>query len=216
MNNLFCEILLERHGESLGNLNGIVLGHTDLDLTELGYRQAEACAEALLNEKIDAIYSSDLLRAYHTALPHARRRGVRVVKSERFRELYLGEWENMTWDEIKEKYKKEYFEDWLLHFATFTSPSGESVMHLAERIYSALVDVARENPGGRILVATHAAAIRALFGKILGYTPEEASSLLRFPSNTSISRVMFDGVRLLPISYSDAPIVADKSKSCGG
>ena len=57
------KIILIRHGESLGNANRTMLGHTDLDLSPLGYTQAETTANHLKNEKIDAIYSSDLIRA---------------------------------------------------------------------------------------------------------------------------------------------------------
>ena len=52
-----------RHGQSIGNLNRVYLGHTDWDLTELGYKQAELVCEYLKDEKIDIIYSSDLIRA---------------------------------------------------------------------------------------------------------------------------------------------------------
>ena len=75
------KLILIRHGESLGNAVRKLLGHTDLDLSPLGYQQAEAAAVALKDERIDAIYSSDLLRAYNTAVPHARLRGIDVIPS---------------------------------------------------------------------------------------------------------------------------------------
>ena len=64
---------LVMHGQSIGNALRTYLGHTNLDLSELGYEQAKITAEHLRNVPFDAIYSSDLLRAYHTALPTARR-----------------------------------------------------------------------------------------------------------------------------------------------
>ena len=39
------KLYLIRHGQSQGNLLGLFLGHTDMDLTELGYRQAEMAAD---------------------------------------------------------------------------------------------------------------------------------------------------------------------------
>ena len=65
------KVVIIRHGQSIANAQGICLGHTDWDLTDLGREQARIAAEHLKNEKIDAIYSSDLIRAYNTALPHA-------------------------------------------------------------------------------------------------------------------------------------------------
>ena len=68
---------------------------------------------------------------------------------------------------------------------------------------SAVVDIARKNLGKRVLIATHAAAIRALWGKLSGLSPDEASLAFDFPTNASITRVDFDGERLVPVCYSD-------------
>ena len=57
-----------RHGQSEGNLKNLFLGHTDMDLTELGHLQAEMAAEYLATVPVDVIYASDLKRAFHTAL----------------------------------------------------------------------------------------------------------------------------------------------------
>ena len=76
-----CKFYLVRHGQSLGNLNRIYLGHTDVDLSELGYKQAEITAEHLRGVHFDSIYSSDLKRAHNTALPHARIRNIPVWDS---------------------------------------------------------------------------------------------------------------------------------------
>ena len=209
MDKLFTEILLERHGESLGNKARVFLGHTDLDLSEEGYRQAQECAEHFANERIDAIYSSDLMRAYNTAEPHARIRNMNIVAKRELREIYGGEWENMPFAEIKEKYPYEYCRVWREQFASFNCVGAEPVPHLAERISRALLEIAEENPGGRVLVVTHAAAIRAFFGKIYGYSEEEASVKLVFPTNVSVSRVLYDGERFIPISYSEDSYITE-------
>ena len=62
-----CRIIFVRHGQSEGNLVRSFLGHTDLPLTELGHKQAEATAEYLKDTDIDIIYASDLKRAWQTA-----------------------------------------------------------------------------------------------------------------------------------------------------
>ncbi len=216
MNNLYTEILIERHGQSLGNEAHVFLGHTDLDLSSLGYHQAEVCAEHFANEKIDAIYSSDLIRAYNTALPHARIRNMNIVAKRELREMNVGKWENMAVEKIKAEYPYEYSVVWKTQFASFGCVDAESVPHLAERIHAAVLDIARENPGKRVLIATHAAAIRAFFGKIYGYSQGEASEKLDFPSNASISRVLYDGERLLPISYSEDSYLSDISTYWNG
>ena len=71
-----------RHGQSEGNLKHLFLGHTDLDLTDLGRKQAERVGDFFKDIHVDAIYSSDLLRAYHTACPVAKAKGLEIIKSE--------------------------------------------------------------------------------------------------------------------------------------
>lgn len=201
--NIITTIYLIRHGESVGNLHRICLGHTDLDLTDLGYRQAEKTAEALMGIEFSAIYSSDLIRAVHTAEPHARMRGLSVETSELFRELYFGNWENASVLMLKEKFKEEFTVGWRQNFGTFTAPMGESVVEMAERMALGLKNIAYTHAGEKILVASHAAAIRALWGKISGHTPEEWADAYPFPTNASYSIIEFDGEKLRPISYSN-------------
>ncbi|HEX8291434.1 MAG TPA: histidine phosphatase family protein, partial [Pyrinomonadaceae bacterium] len=69
-------VLLIRHGQSRGNAERRFGGHSPTPLSELGRRQAEATARALANERVTAVYSSDLLRAVQTAEPLARAAGL--------------------------------------------------------------------------------------------------------------------------------------------
>ncbi len=196
-------IYLIRHGESVGNLKRICLGHTNLDLTELGQKQAIKTAEALAEIKFDAIYSSDLIRAVHTAEPHAKMRGLTVNTSDAFRELYFGDWENASVLMLKEEHPEEFMIGWRQNFGTFTAPRGESVVDMANRMREGLLNVARENPGSTLLVASHAAAIRALWGCICGYQPSQWADAYPFPTNASYSVLEFDGESLKAVSYSN-------------
>lgn len=195
-------LYIVRHGESIGNRLKRLLGHTDLGLTELGLSQASATAEALSHIDCAKIYSSDLLRAMQTALPHAALRGIEVIPESELREIYLGEWEDRSVEEVITEYGEKFTVEWREQFGIFSAPGGESVPALAERIHSALIKIARENSGKTIFVATHAAAIRAVWGKISGILPGDLAAALPFPSNASYSIVEYDGERLLPIAYS--------------
>lgn len=196
-------IYVIRHGESVGNLHRICLGHTDLDITELGVKQAEKTAEALSCVDFAAIYASDLIRAVHTAEPHAKMRGLDVHTSEDFRELYFGNWENASVLMLKEKFHDQFMIGWRQNFGTFTAPEGESVVAMAERMERGLKEIAGKHRGENILLTSHAAAIRALWGKISGYAPSEWADAYPFPTNASYSVVEFDGEKLIPISYSN-------------
>lgn len=196
-------IYVIRHGESVGNLNRICLGHTDLDLTELGLSQAKKTADELSMVNFAAIYSSDLIRAVHTAEPHASIRGVKISTDNLFRELYFGTWENASVLMLKDKFHDEFMIGWRANFGTFVAPEGESVVSMAERMLRGVKKIAREHPGQTVLLASHAAAIRALWGKISGFEPGEWAEAYPFPTNASYSVLEVAGDDVTPLSYSN-------------
>ncbi len=198
------KVILVRHGQSLGNAKRVLLGHTDLDLSELGFAQAEATAEALKNEKIDFIYSSDLKRAMSTALPHARMRGLEVIGDERLREVRLGAWENRSAESIMEEYGESVYNvDWLGDFGTFTFPGGgDRVMDRAKIIYGRIEELCREHPGSTLLIASHAAALRGFFGLVRGLSDEQISKETVFPSNASYSVVYYEDGKFTEDAFS--------------
>ncbi|WP_371931551.1 histidine phosphatase family protein [Bacillus sp. MMSF_3328] len=61
------EICLVRHGQTDWNAEGRIQGRTDIELNEMGVRQAAACRDHLANENWDIIISSPLQRARQTA-----------------------------------------------------------------------------------------------------------------------------------------------------
>lgn len=204
------KILLVRHGESLGNAEHRFLGHTDLDLSERGYAQAERTAEFLRREAVDVIYASPLIRAYNTAVPHARIRGMEIIKSDELKEINAGEWENKLVSELIEEYGETFTVEWRQRFGSFAHlECGESVAALGSRIYSEIERIAKENVGKTVLIATHAAAIRSFWGKLCGMTADELSSACTFPYNASVSVVYFDGERLVSGEYSHSRHLLD-------
>ena len=196
------KIIIVRHGESLGNAGRFMLGHTDLDLSELGYRQAACTAEYLKDEHIDAIYSSDLMRAYNTGLPHARYRDMEIKCDRGLRELHVGAWEGKCVEEILRDFGDMFEKDWHGNFGGFTFPDGEGVMEGAERFYNTVLRIAREHMGECILICAHAAVIRGFWSIISGIAPSEIVDKLPFPTNASYSVAYFDGEKIIPDKYS--------------
>ena len=194
---------LIRHGESLGNASRIYLGHTDLDLSEKGRNQAEITAEHLHSVKFDAIYSSDLLRAHNTALPHAKMRGLLINDTQELREVNLGDWEGLHIDTLVSEHHEQFVEKWLGEFGPFAFPNGESVVHAADRFCSKLIQIAKENEGKTILITAHAAVTRAFWCKISGIEPlSDWGKKVPFPTNASYSICTFDGEKFTPCEYS--------------
>lgn len=197
------KIIIVRHGESLGNAERIILGHTDLDLSEHGYIQAKTTAEYLKNEKIDIIYSSDLKRAYNTAIFHAEMRNINVITDKMLREVYVGAWEGVKVTDIIEKWGREVFEeDWHGHFGTFTFPGGEFIQDAGHRFYKRVLELAELNQGKTILIAAHAAVIRAFWAIISGIRWENVVNELPFATNASVSVCYYDSNIIKPDIYS--------------
>ncbi len=197
------KIIIVRHGQSIGNATKTILGHTDLDLSELGYKQAEVTAKALKNEKIDLIYSSDLKRAYNTAVPHAKIHNLAINTSEKLREVYIGAWEGLKIDDIIAKWGREAVEtDWLGNFGNFIFPEGEGLMASGKRFYDEIYRIANENKGKTILVTAHAAVIRAFWSIIADISPRDITNLLPFATNASYSICYLENDKIRPSAYS--------------
>jgi probable phosphoglycerate mutase len=102
-------IYLIRHGETEWNLAGRWQGHADVPLNELGARQAQLVGRRLAREgaRFDAIYSSDLARAFQTAWEIGAAVKVPVQLLPPLREIDLGAWSGRTYDEIKQLFPEE-------------------------------------------------------------------------------------------------------------
>lgn len=197
-------LYLIRHGESLGNMERRFLGHTDLDLSELGYIQADMTAKALADVHFDYIYSSDLIRAYNTALPHAKQRGMEINTSKELREIYVGKWEGKTVDKILEDYEDLFINGWRRNFGLTTPPEGEAVLAGGCRFKKELEKIAKEHEGKVLLIASHAAVIRSFWSIILGLEPHEFAEGLHFAGNASFSIIDFENGKFTPIEYSNS------------
>ena len=146
-------ILLARHGETDWNLERRVQGHSDTPLNETGRAQALALAESLDDAALDAIYASDLERAYDTARIVAERKGLLVELLPELRERNFGTWEGLTDMEIFERYPQAKTGSW---------GDAETKEEMAERVLGALHRIAAEHPDGRVLVVTHGGPLRSL------------------------------------------------------
>ena len=183
------DIYLIRHGQSEGNLYDLFLGHTDLDLTELGKKQAERVTNYFKDIDIDAIFSSDLKRAYHTACPLAKMKGLSITKCEQMREIYAGEWEGQVFSEIRKKYPMG--DIWWEDTGNARPTEGESVAELQIRILAEVSRLAKENEGKTICIFTHFTPIYALRTAWAGVPVSEMKHMPK-PSNASVTHVIYE------------------------
>lgn len=147
-------ILMLRHGQSEWNALGRWQGQADIELTDLGYQQAQRAAEKL--GMFDAIVSSDLRRAHLTASIIANGLGVGLLPPDpRLRETDVGEWQGLTHHQIER--------DWPGYLEQHKRPpSFESDESIVARVTDALFDLAQEYTGSEILCIAHAGIIRVM------------------------------------------------------
>ena len=146
------ELLLVRHGETDWNAEGKLQGHTDRPLNDYGRRQAQALAERIAGERIDAVYASDLSRARETAEILAEKFDLTVVVDPDLREKNWGNWEGLTSDER-------------LHVEF----EGETSQAHRDRTLNAVQRIVDRHPGGRVVVVTHGGSLRRLQAAVLGF-----------------------------------------------
>ena len=161
-----CRIYLIRHGETLWNHAQRYQGHTDIALSDRGFKQAEALARRLKNERFAAFFSSDLRRAVDTAEVIARPHGGKVVALSALRELNFGEWEGLTRDEIKTRFPEVSQQWWTTPYTTLL-PGGETLSDVASRATCAIQEIGESYPDSQVVVVSHGGTIRASIGYFL-------------------------------------------------
>ena len=185
--------LFVRHGESDGNRFKLFTGQGNLPLTELGHRQAAAAVEYIAEQygdSIDAVYASDLSRAFDTGKAAADRLGLPITPDKGLREIFSGQWEGVTFAELPKRFPED-FALWMTDIGRSGCTGGESVAELSERVHAAVVRIAEANPGKTILIATHATPIRTLQCRFAGVGLEEMQQS-PWVANASLTEAVYE------------------------
>jgi len=161
------KLLLIRHGQTDWNLAQRFQGQSDIPLNEVGRKQAQALAERLSVEHFDAVYSSDLQRATETARIICRSE---FHSDSRLREVNFGDWEGMTYDEIKAKYP-ETLTAWEADIFKNAPPHGETLEGLAVRVQSMLDELREKHEDQNVLVVAHGGVLQTLICLALKLPP---------------------------------------------
>ena len=125
-------LYLVRHGESVFNLERRIQGQLNVELSEFGHRQANAVADALAGQPIDAVFCSPLRRAMETAQPIAERLHLEINTDDRLKEINAGIFQGLHWSEIEKLHPAEAVR-WKAQEPDFVIPGGESRRALMER-----------------------------------------------------------------------------------
>jgi alpha-ribazole phosphatase/probable phosphoglycerate mutase len=139
------------HASSIDNEAGRASGHADVPLSALGQQQAAQRGVDYAEIALDAVFCSDLQRAYTTAQIAFSARGLPILPDARLREFDYGDMTQVSPDDLH-----------LEQRITEPFPNGESVTDAMRRMGDWLRDAMRDYDGKTILVIGHRATRNAL------------------------------------------------------
>ena len=160
------KVMLIRHGDTDWNVEEIFRGRADVELNEIGIKQAELLAKYFADERIVAIYSSPLKRALKTAEIIAVSHHIDVITAPELIDFEYGEWQGLSHDTVKEKYKALY-DEWLTNPHLVKVPKGESLDDVRKRATS-LVDRIIIKHEGTVALVSHRVVGKVLICALLG------------------------------------------------
>ncbi len=201
------EILLIRHGETDWNVEKRLQGHHDIDLNREGVRQAAALGRALLDEPLDAIFSSDLKRAFGTAQGIAIPRGMQIKLDKGLRERCFGAFEGLIHPEVKSRFPEDYAA-WQRRDIDARYPQGEFHAETLREFSNRAVDAitALVSDYRKVAIVTHGGVLDSVYRRAnnMGYEHPRDFDVL----NASINRVSWDGAHFRILKWGDVTHLA--------
>lgn len=198
------EILLIRHGETEWNAVRRLQGHLDIALNAEGRRQAAALGQALLEEEIDVIVSSDLQRAMQTAQSLASPRGMEIELDSGLRERCYGAFEGVLYSEIAGRFPEAYAR-WQARDIDARFPDGErkgeTLREFNDRAVATITRLATRHQNKKIAMVTHGGVLECAYRAATGVGLSSPRDFDIF--NASINRVVWDGTGLQVAEWSN-------------
>lgn len=183
------KIYIVRHGETNGNLRGVLQGWTDEPLNERGRELTIITAKALSDIKFDVAISSPLSRAYETAeiiLRESKRSTPPIQTDDRLKEMFFGEWEGLGLTKENFEIPSEHFNDFYDNpFAFKNSESGESIQEVCARTGEFYQELVKKFHNETILLTTHGFALRTMLQQV--YENKEDFWHGKVPDNCAVN-----------------------------
>ncbi|MBE8949375.1 MAG: histidine phosphatase family protein [Quinella sp. 3Q1] len=181
-------IFLVRHGETEWNKSGILQGNSDIALTAEGIRQAHLLADYAPFQRVDAIYSSDLIRAVDTAKILAEKFNLPVNLKGGLRETNFGDCEGIPLNVLLLK-KIGGFEHFFTRPDKVNPPNGETFLQCQARVLNALDEIVADHENQNVVIVSHGAAIRLMLCAALSMPIRKMWAIAQFNMAVNILRV---------------------------
>lgn len=160
-------IYLIRHGQVAGYDQPRYNGQTDVALTDYGIEQYHRLRDRLADKKISACYTSDLTRCMTGAGIICSAFGVEPTPRRELRELNIGVWEGLTWQEIQFTWP----DGWLARQADLVNYrvlGGENLLDVNARVMPVINEVVERHKGQEVLVVGHGGVNRIVLLNAIG------------------------------------------------
>lgn len=161
------KLYLVRHGQTEWNEGNRIQGQSDTLLSENGRLQAEKVGVALLNRKLEAVYSSPLKRAVDTARAIASRYNLEVMSMPELMEINAGELDGITIEEMRRNYV-DFLKQWREGDSALKMPGGESMEELQKRTWVAVQEIMQKNYRNGVVIVSHHFALQSIVCSALG------------------------------------------------
>ena len=200
-------VLAIRHGETAWNVDTRIQGQLDIPLNDNGRWQAQRLARALAaSERIDAIYTSDLLRAWDTARAVSDAAGVALVLDEGLRERGFGVFEGQTFAEIEARWPQES-QRWRQRDPHWAPEGGESLSQMRERVLATLARLAAAHRGEQIVLVAHGGVMDMLYREATGLGLQAPRTWQL--GNAAVNRLLWTPDSLTLVGWSDTSHLDD-------
>lgn len=193
-------IIAVRHGETAWNVDTRIQGHMDIALNARGVLQAARVAQALADEPVDAIYASDLLRAWQTASAIAHATDCPLTAEVDLRERAFGSFEGQSYAAIEAQWPEESLR-WRQRDPEWAPPGGESLLTMRERITHTINRLAQGHLGGQIVLVAHGGVMDQLYRLATGQTLQAPRAW--HLGNAAINRLLWSPEALTLVGWGD-------------
>jgi 2,3-bisphosphoglycerate-dependent phosphoglycerate mutase len=198
-----------RHGETAWNVETRIQGQLDIPLNETGRWQAERLARALAaRESNAAIYSSDLLRAWDTAISIADATKLTLKTDEGLRERGFGTFQGKTYAEIEATWPEETLR-WRKREPEWSPPEGESLLQFRQRVLDTAQALAARHMGEQIVMVAHGGVMDVLYRAATGLDLQATRTWTL--GNAAINRLLWTPDGFTIVGWADTSHLDDET-----
>lgn len=175
------EIVLVRHALPLRVDATADGGPADPGLAERGHEQARRVLQALAGDEVTALYTSPALRARQTARPLEQALGLTAVVEEGIAEFDTADPSYVPVEELKAAGDPR----WHALARGDLYSAGVDAAAFRARVVEAVERIVARHPGGRAVLFSHAGAVNAAAGAVLG----QERAIWFAPAYCSLTRI---------------------------